>query len=461
MLIDARGVPRDAVIESDVCIVGTGPAGLVLARELAGEKFRVCVLERGGPDFEPETQALTEGVQTGDCFDPLQKSRRRRIGGTPHAWDSRAATREVGLRCAPLDPIDFEAKRWLPNYPAWPVSRADLDPFYERAHARLRLGPYRYEGADWSSDDAPALALDAEFVRTNVWQYGAQRPFTVELPAEVAGADNATVYHHANVVEVETTDDGATATRVRVACLGGNSFTVAAKLFVLATGGVENARLLLLSDRVRAGGLGNEHGLVGRYFMEHQYIDGGTFVPASRAVFDRMALYDTRQLGGASATGKLYFTDEVLRRERLLNVSFAFLPKHPRYRKVREEYIESFKELVGGAARLRLPSDARRLARNVVEGADYIAARFVRKATGNRFFAHFDEGPDIVYGGGWSAEADRHKKYSVFQVILHAEQAPHPDNRVTLDPEPDAVGARKTRLHWEWRDTDIESACRA
>lgn len=462
MLIDARTVPRATVLETDVCIVGTGPAGLALARELIGESCRVCVLESGGPEFDPEAQALTRGRLTGDEFDPLDKSRRRRIGGTPHAWDSRAATREVGLRCAPLDAIDFDAKAWLPDYPAWPIDRAALDPYYERAHTACRLGPYRYEAADWEGSDAALpMPLDDTVVRTNVWQYGPQAPFTVEYPAEVAGAANATIYHHANVVEVETTADGATATRVRVACLGGNTFAVAARLFVLATGGVENARLLLLSDRAQPHGIGNARGLVGRYFMDHQFVHGGTFFPASRAVFDRMALYDTRRVGDASATGKLYFTDEVLRRERLLNVSFAFLPKHRRYQQVREEYMDSFKALLRGATRLRVPEGAGAHARNVAAGADFIAARLLRKVSRNRWFVHFEEGPDMVYGGGWSAEPDRHDKYSVFAVTIHAEQAPHPDNRVTLDREVDAVGARKAQLHWEWRPADIDSVRRA
>jgi choline dehydrogenase-like flavoprotein len=85
----------------------------------------------------------------------------------------------------------------------------------------------------------------------------------------------------------------------------------------------------------------------------------------------------------------------------------------------------------------------------------------LRKLSGNRWFVHFDEGPDMIYGGGWSAEADRHRKYAVFAVILHTEQAPHRDNRVTLDASRDALGARRVRLHWEWRPVDVDSVRRA
>ncbi len=63
MLIDARTLPTDQTIETDVCIVGAGPAGIAVARELMGQNFRVCLLETGGlkPDAEIQSLAAAEG----------------------------------------------------------------------------------------------------------------------------------------------------------------------------------------------------------------------------------------------------------------------------------------------------------------------------------------------------------------------------------------------------------------
>ena len=60
--------------------------------------------------------------------------------------------------------------------------------------------------------------------------------------------------------------------------MSGSRFGVPARVYVLAAGGIENARLLLLSNDVEANGLGNGYGLVGRFFMEHVWYPSGTIV---------------------------------------------------------------------------------------------------------------------------------------------------------------------------------------
>ncbi|MGI2909016.1 FAD-dependent monooxygenase [Tolypothrix sp. VBCCA 56010] len=74
-------LPADEVIQTEVCIVGAGPAGITLARELIGQDFRVCLLESGDLEFNQETQSLSEGETVGDPFPNLQDMRHRQFGG--------------------------------------------------------------------------------------------------------------------------------------------------------------------------------------------------------------------------------------------------------------------------------------------------------------------------------------------------------------------------------------------
>ena len=141
MLIDLREQGDAAIPERDVCIVGTGVAGITLARRLVELKRTVCMLESGGLDFEQPTQDLYRGENVGMTYYDLDESRLRFFGGTIGIW---------GGRCALLDPIDFERRDWVPGS-GWPIDRAALDPYYQVAHRQLELGDFNYEHDIWSA----------------------------------------------------------------------------------------------------------------------------------------------------------------------------------------------------------------------------------------------------------------------------------------------------------------------
>ena len=118
MFVDARSVPAGTRIETDVCIVGAGAAGITLAREFLNAGFRVAVLESGGLDYDQDTQDLYEGLETGQPYLDLTTCRLRFFGGTTNHW---------GGSCLPFDPIDFETRDGLPHR-GWPFDRAHLNP---------------------------------------------------------------------------------------------------------------------------------------------------------------------------------------------------------------------------------------------------------------------------------------------------------------------------------------------
>ena len=86
MFVDARSVPTGTVIETEVCIVGAGAAGISLAREFTNSGFRVILLESGGTDLEAATQDLYAGSDIGRPYDLFAASRLRYFGGTTNHW---------------------------------------------------------------------------------------------------------------------------------------------------------------------------------------------------------------------------------------------------------------------------------------------------------------------------------------------------------------------------------------
>ena len=80
-LIDARTLPTGTMLETDLAIIGGGPAGISLALSLAHSKMRVLLLESGGMNFDPTIQKMYSGTETGTRYAPLDAGRLRQLGG--------------------------------------------------------------------------------------------------------------------------------------------------------------------------------------------------------------------------------------------------------------------------------------------------------------------------------------------------------------------------------------------
>lgn len=447
MLIDACTLPKHHVVETDVCIIGSGPAGITIARELLGKQVEVCVLESGGLDADPQIQALTQAETTGDPQMSLFLSRYRQVGGNSNRWAIKIGNGQMGVRYAPLDAIDFEQRDWLP-YSGWPFSRAQLNPYYERAQAVCKAGVLDYEADRWESEQTPRLPLTPDRFTTTMFQFGPRDVFAQEYRQTLAQANNITLYYNATVVELVANDAAKVVNRVRVTNLQGSRFTVAAKVFILAQGGLENARLLLASKQQQTCGLGNQHDLVGRFFMDHPLVGGGMFKPSSPKLFDKMALYDLRRVNQVPVLGKLTPAKALMQQEQLLNVGVLLFPR-PNLRQF--EAIASFKHILESLAAGSLPDQIPQHLLKTLQGLDYVALASYLAAKHRQSLLH-------GFGrGGWSDLADNQRRFKLFQLFYQVEQSPNPNNRLTLSADRDLLGCQKLELHWRWNELDASS----
>ncbi len=223
---------------------------------------------------------------------------------------------QFGARMRPFDEIDFEERAWIPES-GWPFGKDHLDPFYERAQSVCRIGPYTYDAKDWEDPEKePSLSFTGSRVKTAIFQFVSRSPF-IEYGEQIKHARNMTTYLNANAVDIETDETGRVVRQVHAACLGGNRFSVSSKVFILALGGIETPRLLLLSSQRQSCGLSNEHDLVGRYFMEHLHFWFGFYVPSKPEDLRLTALYrDIHPVKGFPIIGKIALSGETLHREK-------------------------------------------------------------------------------------------------------------------------------------------------
>ncbi len=321
--LDARSLPDGTTLSPDLAIIGGGPAGISLALALKDSPFSVLVLEGGGQEFDPRTQALYKGALSGERYVPLDQGRLRFLGGSSNHW---------GGYCRPLDPIDFEERSWVPNS-GWPFGIETLKPYFPKAQALVEAGPWLYDDAErhLGSDDGKVMTLARGGVYTSFFQFSKMQGdthatyFGQRYGADLKAAPRIATWLNAGVTGVKLSHDTQRVEQLAVATLDGKHFTVKPRFTVLAAGAMENARLLLASNDVMTAGVGNQNDLVGRFFADHPIPrDVATLVVFAGAV---PAVYNNSHDPSNSATmladGTLVRavfspTQDYIRREHLL-----------------------------------------------------------------------------------------------------------------------------------------------
>lgn len=317
MIINGKDIttPQNA----EVCVIGSGPAGITAAWELSQAGMDVILLD-GGRQLNysqagyytrswPDKIKLYAGTTQGEFSSIYEANptfltrpytgarnpseRERVFGGTSTHW---------GGQSRPLDSIAFEKRdgmtpdgKKIPNaFPGWPITRQELDPYYAQAVTFNHLfGAYFDQGGNngggnftpefWASEmqkqglEAAVPHLDrfnAEMYQFmgDKWKNFATRPFETRI------GNSAAVRVIVNATLLDMVEQGGSVKHLKVASLKDDyperpmepkelqkatEFTVTADVYILACGAVANARQLLLTD------FGKRNDLVGRYFMCH------------------------------------------------------------------------------------------------------------------------------------------------------------------------------------------------
>jgi choline dehydrogenase-like flavoprotein len=417
MIVDLNQLPQDQSFAADVCIVGAGPAGVALARRLIQHGRTVCLLEGGGLDFERDTQGLYHGENRGMPYYDLEDSRLRFFGGTANIW---------GGRCALLDPLDFSTRTWVPHS-GWPIDAADLEPHQRLVHEELGLGEMDYGPRLWDSLDDDPPAFDPENFTTRFWRFDdVKERFSARRSQDVVASDNVRVLLHANVTHLQAAPNATSVEELQVSSLQGVRARVTARHFVLACGGIENARLMLLSNDIEKNGIGNGHDQVGRYFMEHPHGRAGRL--SGTGAFALWAAFRKRiRSGQANIAPVIVPSAAAQEREGILNTALTMklqrnpdrgLPLSRRFYQSLKHGLEPtrrgrglwhmYRDTRGVAQRLRMPIE------------------WLRNKTGTRGL----------------------------YFMIRGEQAPNPDSRVVLSAQRDALGMPKADLHWQLSGLD-------
>ena len=434
-----------ADLKHDVCIVGAGPAGLSCALEMATSGKSVLVLESGGMHADAAQQSLS----IADILDParhddMRIAVARRLGGTSNLWAG---------RCVPFDPIDFLPRPHFPEV-AWPIQLEDVRQYYPQASKYLSGGQTKFE------DLIPGVSIpEDEIAFQRLERYSNCPAIQIGQSAALKQNDRIDIRLNSTVVDIDLNAKNKVQ-QVTAARPDGRTFDIPVKTLVLACGGLETTRQLLVLQRKRTGLFGGEHGPLGKYYMGHVtgeiaditfsdarmesafnfYVDDdGTYVRRRFVPSDAIQLEE--QLPNIAFWPVVPPISDAAHRSGILSLLFLALASKPFGKMFIAEVIRK-KHVPDGVKKMpHLANVLRELPQSALFGFSFLSKRYF---SSSRIPGFFVPNPGHRYG-----------------LSYHAEQRPNRESQVHLSDEKDRLGVPRLRIDLRFSQEDAAGVVRA
>jgi len=408
MILDLQRDVAGREQRADVCIVGAGAAGIVLAVELRRQGRTVVMVEGGGEDVEEAAQEPYRSELAGLNHRGIHTGRFRAKGGTTTRW---------GGQILELEKEDFEVREWIAGS-GWPFAK------YERALVLEGLGGVeRSDAAVWQRLKLPMPAFERLESYFSRW---CPDPVFARLHGAMLEKDEGIrLWLHANCVELVMEQETVRGVRCRTQTSIETVFC--ADEFVFCMGAIESCRFFM---QPREGGLPwNQSGLLGRHFQDHIDSNAAEVKPRNRREFAR--LFDNVFLGGYKYHPKLRLSAADARQAGVLNAgaTMYFL----------SDVDEVLGELKGTAKHLlrgRLGEISGKDLIGLVRNAPLLAAQMARYFLEHRAF---------------------NPASAVVKLRVHCEQQPDSASSITLAEERDSLGLLRARLDWRISELEVET----
>ncbi len=456
MINHAQKIPPQHILQTQLCIVGAGAAGVTLALELAENGVEVILLEAGGWTADKYAfDDLSGEMHSQEHHAPLHECRSRQLGGTTAIWAG---------RCLPLDPIDLERRDYVPNS-GWPIGWEVLDPYYPRANEYCHVGSYIYQSRA-ALGDREGLSIhgcnDGLLITDRIERWSPPTHFGKHYRRVLAASKTIHVLLNAVCTGIDLDPESRRVKTVNVASEPGRSFRVQARSYVIAGGGLESTRLLLASNDVDTEGIGNRYDLLGRYYMGHVF---GSVARVQFVGDPGLAITGfERDVEGVYCRRRICISPEAQRAEGLLNTSFWTIPP-PAADPTHGNGVLSAAYLA-----ILLPVLRDRLAPAAIQ-------RMFRGELGHiRYWPHlYNILKDIPQTTAFCVNYLYRRFFTkrripalfipsatnCYDLYYHAEQSPNPESRVTLSEKKDRFGMPRLRVNLRYSAQDIDSVVRA
>ena len=371
------------------------------------------------------------------------------LGGTTSVW---------GGRCIPFDAEDFAPAL---GRPGWPIAFADVEAQLAEALEFLDAGKPEFRAAS----ALPTLGFRStkgDLVVDRIERYSKPTNAWRKWGPKLAQSQDVTVIYGTTCTSVITNAEGSRAIGIEVKTAPGQSHKIRASTIVLACGGLETPRLMLASRGNRSCGLGNEHDLVGRFYMTHlvsdarnvgtiQFADPGIarafdFAKTLDGVYGRRMLLLSPTARQREGLGNIVFRptrppiDDASHRDPVLSAMFLarslFIPA---------EYMRSLAVGAGVSPSLMWRAHVANIAAGLPTLLGFSVDWLRRRVLATRKL------PSVFL----------YRRDGTYPLEFNAEQMPNPESRVLLGDENDPFGMPRLVVRWQMRDSELDWICRA
>ncbi len=456
MFIDAESLENATTFNSDIAVVGAGPAGIVLALELAKAGYDVVLIESGRLQFSEEIQNLAEANHFDPKFHaPMSECTRRQLGGTSIIW---------GGRCLPYDPIDFDKREYIPNSD-WPVSYMELTGYFQRACDYFFCGKSEFDIKNIPNIEQKSIIPDlpdAEVLTSTLERWSLPTNFGKEYFNDLKQSAKITLIYGLTCTEIGTNDKGDRVELIQGKTIGGKTIHVKCQKYILSGGAVNTTRLLLASDRKHHGGIGNHSGLLGKFYMGHLSGDIASIhftTPPKKTIYgfdrDPDKIYLRRRFS---------FTREFLNEKQIPNiVAWLGSPKFGDPSHQNGILSSAYLALTMPVLKNYLTSTALR------KGAIGEEEQGIYWAHVRNVLKDFAQALTFVPSFGYGRYIAKRKIPALFvysaaneyPLHYHSEQVPNANSTVSLSDERDALGMRKININLQCTQQDIDGVVQA
>lgn len=437
----------------DLCVVGSGPGGLMVAMEYArlNPDQKVLVVEYGQLEGTRQN-GLDDGIinhNPTNHHEPYECTNKG-FGGTSATW---------GGRCVLYDPVDFIDRPSLNGGCTWdPSLFEECQPYVDPAADYFECGRGGFDLRNLKESRVGPIAegfSSDEVTDSQLERWSMPTRFGVRYRDDLAKSENIHLLTGWEARDFGEVSDAEIIESLDFRSLDGSrTMTVRARDFVVAAGTQETTRLLLRNPRVfaRRGGVPTA---LGRYYQGHL---SGKIASVQFHGDPRQTDYDFgRDPDGCYYRRRFQFETDFLVREDLLNT--AIWLDNPLY------HDPSHGSGAMSAMYLAMvtPVLGKRLAPPAI-------AHSITKGRVNRLPRHVWNVLKGLPGSLWIPASIFFRRYCLkrklpgiflynrknrYALHFHAEQVPHFENRMVLGPDRETL-----EIHYHLTDRDIASVIR-